>query len=187
MALSPDGSQVAAGAEDGTTRVWSMPSNAPPIVLGKLPHEVMSVGLSRDGQRVVSATHPEVRMWSARDAKPIATFGQQQGTQALDFSPDGRLLVTGSALGPVRVWDAETLTLRGEWHATFSPDGKRAVIASRNVARVWPVFQSPQDLVDRARRLKPRPLSAAQRQRYFLDSRSASVPASAPGAAVPSQ
>jgi hypothetical protein len=57
--------------------------------------------------------------------------------------------------------------LRASIYATFSPDGKRAVIASRNVARVWPVFQSPQDLLDRARSLKPRPLSAAQRRRNF--------------------
>lgn len=64
----------------------------------------------------------------------------------VEFSPDGKRIVTASDDGTARVWDTATgvlrLTLRGHtnwlWQASFSPDGTRIVTASRDLtARIW--------------------------------------------------
>ena len=62
------------------------------------------------------------------------------------FSPDGSRIVTGSADGTPKVWDARrgacTLTLKGHnnivWAASFSPDGARGVTGSYDyTAKIW--------------------------------------------------
>jgi WD40 repeat protein/serine/threonine protein kinase len=72
------------------------------------------------------------------------------------FSPDGKLIVTASHDGTVRVWDAQSgqpLTEPMKHgapvnSAQFSPDGKRIVTASDdNTARVWDA-QSGQPLTE---------------------------------------
>jgi WD40 repeat protein/serine/threonine protein kinase len=78
----------------------------------------------------------------------IPTLSVQHGNRVMDveFSPDGKSIVTASQDRTARVWDAQTgqpLTepLRHQgavMSAQFSPDGKRVVTASiDNTARVW--------------------------------------------------
>ncbi|WP_429461900.1 WD40 repeat domain-containing protein [Paraburkholderia sp. JPY465] len=64
------------------------------------------------------------------------------------FSPDGRRVLTASADGTARVWDAATGKQIGQFSghqgavgsAAFSPDGQRVVTASADgTARVWDV------------------------------------------------
>ena len=61
-----------------------------------------------------------------------------------EFSPDGKWIVTASADGTARIWDASTGKLLAELKhenivgsAHFSPDGKYVVTASGNTASVW--------------------------------------------------
>ena len=76
----------------------------------------------------------------------VLLSGHVQSVMEASFSPDGRRVVTASADGTARVWDAEgrgePVVLKGHERevrsATFSPDGRRIVTASKDLtARVW--------------------------------------------------
>jgi hypothetical protein len=92
-------------------------------------------------------------------------------------SPDSKRVIA-IGYGPPRIWDIarreEVAVLKGDpqqifLSASFSRDGRRVVVTSRERAWVWPNFPTTQHLVDHARAVMPRPLSASQRQQYFLD------------------
>ena len=72
--------------------------------------------------------------------------GSKGGTQAITFTPDGKLLASGGRDGTVRLWDVTTGAERrrfdghlGEvYNLAVSPDGKRLITSgSDGLAFVW--------------------------------------------------
>jgi WD40 repeat protein len=54
--------------------------------------------------------------------------------------------------------------------AAFSPDGTRIVtVPNDRTARVWRIYCSLSDLIERAESLKLEPLTSDERRRYFLE------------------
>jgi WD40 repeat protein len=112
-------------------------------------HYVWALAFSRDGTRLASTTRADGTVWlwdtttgQARD--PL--LRQPDPIQALEFSPDGKWLATGSDNGIARLWDAITgepggLTLRHQGvirSVTFSQDGRFLATGSMDrSARVW--------------------------------------------------
>lgn len=115
---------------------------------------ITGIALSPNKQLVALFTlHPPEEWWlEIREAKSGETiWNAPVGTatyNALAFSPDGKLLATGTGEGNVRIWDVETgnllKTLERHKYAVrfvaFSPDGTMVASgASDNTARVWQV------------------------------------------------
>lgn len=118
-------------------------------------HLLTSVAISRDGQRMATASYAGiVRFWDRRgDGGWTESRAQLEGSlgrlTSVAFSPDGRRVVTASYDKCARVWgwDAsgkpqQLFGLQGHdgpvYSAAFSPDGARVVTASRDgSARVW--------------------------------------------------
>jgi WD40 repeat protein len=109
---------------------------------------VVSVALSRDGQRIVTGGwEGTAKVWDAATGGELLTLrGHRDGVNCAAFSPDGRRIVTGSGDRTAKVWDAATgneqLTLTGHmgWVSSvaFSPDGRRIATGSADqTARVW--------------------------------------------------
>lgn len=103
---------------DQTVKVWDTAS-------GKLLH---SVGLNL-GRQFVPAIAPgnqpllaegtlnQVRLWNYRSGELLKTFQvNDSNVGALEFTPDGKLLVIGSTKGVVRIMDVS------EWSITQSVD-----------------------------------------------------------------
>ena len=112
---------------------------------------------SPDGCWMASAGfNAPILVWNVGTGETVQTLeGHTDRVFGMAFSPDGRLLATGSGMGPsdvsdftVKIWDLETgQKLRslkghgGDVHAvTFSPDG--ALVASASIdytVKVWDV------------------------------------------------
>jgi len=93
------------------------------------PDGSMLASASRDGKGIIE-------LWDPRTGSLIRTLDPGDDAWAMAFSPNGRWLASGGAIGPVQLWDVRTGSLlrtfsgHGTWvlSVAFSPDG--GVLAS---------------------------------------------------------
>jgi WD40 repeat protein len=113
------------------------------------PEKINSVVFSQDGALLLSGGDQTLKLWDARNGRLIRTFnGPSAGVESVDFSPDGRFVVSGDLDHAVRLWDAATGQLLQTFHGhedqvdtvRFSHDGSK--IASGGIdktIRLWDV------------------------------------------------
>jgi eukaryotic-like serine/threonine-protein kinase len=146
VAVSPDGSRIVTGSQDGTARVWDARSGVPVLLLRHL-EPVFGVAVSPDGTRIVTGSLDRTaRIWDARTGVQLRVLEHTFGVLSVALSPDGTRVVTGSGDKTVRVWDVQTglvwVELKGHMDDVFgvavSPDGTRVITGSTDkTARVW--------------------------------------------------
>jgi len=138
--FSSDG-QFMATASDESVKVWGVDSGSEVLTI---PVGVGDVAFSPDGQRLVGVTGSVAKVWDVLTGQEQLTLaGHADWVTSLDFSPDGRRLVTTSLDQTSRVWsitpDEEALTLvaNGDGVA-YSPDGTHlATSGKEGIARLW--------------------------------------------------
>jgi WD40 repeat protein len=118
VAFSRDGTLVASGSQDNTVRVWDVRTGDP--VSDFMPHRgpiwyTTCVAFSPDGETVVTGCDDRTaRVWDVATAQPIGPLlTHESGVRMVAFFDD-RKVVTGTATGEVRFWDAERGPLRGD-------------------------------------------------------------------------
>jgi WD40 repeat protein len=153
VALSPDGSLLASGSDDGALILWDVAKQS--RLLGVLPSHpppaVDALAFSPDGRRLAAGRGNDIVLFDVTGgvARSLPGFtGHQKQVESLAFSPDGRLLASGADDGQVLLWDvANGKLLRrigshsGEVDSVaFSPNGRMLASGSEDqTVKLWSI------------------------------------------------
>jgi predicted dienelactone hydrolase len=108
VAISPDGTLLAAAAGDGIIRLWELGTGTLHSELHVHSGIVSSIAFSPDGTRLVSGG-ADTRLWDVASGEQLYLFEGPAG-EVVDvaFSADGRLVVTGGGSHTLVFWDTAT-------------------------------------------------------------------------------
>jgi WD40 repeat protein len=149
VALSPDGSLLLTGGEDGKARLWRVSTGE--LVRELVGHEgpVLAVAFRGDGKAALTGGEDrKVRGWDVPSGKHQGTFRSHGGAvRALAFAPGDRLIASGGNDHSVMLWEPRTGSVRARlWHKhhvkalRFSPDGRLLATGSHDqTVRLWDV------------------------------------------------
>jgi serine/threonine protein kinase len=147
LALSPDGTSVAMGIDDGTVKIWDVPAARVKSTINAHKGPAWSVALSGDGALMATGSDDAaVKLWGPDNGQEVKSLAHAAASvRSVAFGPGGRL-VTGSRNGNVRIWDTasgkEVAKTQGHTHmvvtVAFSPDGKSVASASGDkTVKIW--------------------------------------------------
>jgi WD40 repeat protein len=109
IAMSPDGTRIAAPLDDRTVRVWEAATGRVLDVLRGHSDQVMDVAFSPDGQRLATSSYDNtVRIWQLGTGRVRVLRGHTASVNEVEWTRPEQL-VTGSTDGTLRVWDVPSL------------------------------------------------------------------------------
>ena len=165
IVFSPNGRMLASGSEDKTVQLWDAVRGTHRRKLKGHTKEVLSVAFSPDGRTVASGSSDNtIRLWYAVAGvyertlqghtvnKGATHKTHTDSVTSVAFSPDGRMLASGSSDGTIRLWpiaaDEDNPWVFGwGWHpdgfksVAFSPDGIALASGSWREIRLWDVVK----------------------------------------------
>ena len=157
LAFSPDGGRIVSASQDNTARLWNANTGKLLGVLRGHTDRVWFAAFAPDNRTVVTTSADRsARLWNTRVDRSLLTLGNQSkevsdfdhtnDVYSVEFSPDGRTILTGHDDGYARLWDAASGRLRSTlkasgpvYRAGFSPDGSRVMVASETSVLLWDV------------------------------------------------
>ena len=144
VAFSLDGKFLASASGDDTVRTWDVSTGA---ALLTIPGVRQCVAWSPDGKFLAASAGDVVKVLDAHSGAEVqALHGHTEVLLAVEFSRDGKRLVSCSRDKSVKVWDTatgrEVLTLLGHTEAvhsvTMSANGHRIASAGEDkTVRIW--------------------------------------------------
>jgi WD40 repeat protein len=143
VTVSPDGSLLASGSENGRIGLWDAKTGAWQRSIDAHTRGVRSLSFSPDGQTLLSGgTDKTVKMWKVGRGTAIpSNWTCEDQIKQVAFSPDGQCVAAGDEFGIVRIWPvavegANVLKQVGAGPVCLSPDGKYAVAVEPGVLRL---------------------------------------------------
>ena len=148
-ALSPDGTLVAAGHADGRLALVDVATWKLVASIVAHAHHIYGVQFARDGRVVTASLDDHARTWKTPDLAPDldVRVGVPDGELSVAMSPDATLLVAGTEVSSLAVWDTAKRDWRARatmpnagpvWKIVFAPDGALAFSATDDgIVRIW--------------------------------------------------
>ena len=167
VAFSSDGKLLASGSWDKTVKIWDVKTSQEICTLSGHQLQVSAVAFSQippDGGILASASFDRtIRLWEVDRAfecvgelKNLRNYnfssilsGHTWAVLTVAFSPDGKILASGSDDNTIKLWEVNTgqliCTLVGHsWSVvavTFSTDGEMLISGSRDkTVKLWSVI-----------------------------------------------
>jgi WD40 repeat protein len=148
--LAPDGRTLALVGRTNRVTLWDVAAGRPLLALPEVQHRIRWVRFTPDGASLAWAVDGRVNLWDVRSACGMGSFGQPADSPSLcgAFSPNGRLLVSGTIEQGLRVWDLRTRQerkplvghLANVSAVAFAPDGRTLASGSADhTVRLWNV------------------------------------------------
>ncbi len=151
VAFSPDGKLLASASYDDDIRIYDVEHRALVKTLRGRKDRILAFAFSPDQTQLMScsAGKPAV-IWELENAEKRLTLPLpgNVGVASVSFSPDGKLLATGSSNDICCIRDAETgsvlQTLKAHagivFESVFSPDGKMLATSGEDgLVKLWDV------------------------------------------------
>jgi WD40 repeat protein len=148
--FSPDQSRIVTGGMGGAASIWDVRGHT---LIGALDHPagVLGVTYSHNGNLIVTAGNDQsAKIWNAQTRELVASLDHSVGpVRKAAFSPDDRIVVTGTGDGSAWVWERAIWGKGGaprrlSGHASsvnsvaFSKEGSWLVTASSDgTVRIW--------------------------------------------------
>jgi WD40 repeat protein len=150
VAFSPDGNQVACGANDNVVRILDADTGALCAFLQGHTDTIRAIHFSHNGALLATAGWDStVRIWNVADERQrVCIQVHRTLVNCVAFSHDGKRLATGSSDKIVRLYDTnsweELISLRGHLDSVeataFSPTDTHLVsVSTDHTARLWDV------------------------------------------------
>jgi hypothetical protein len=112
LAVSPNGTKLAAGGCDRLVRVWDLPTGKLEQTIENHADWILSLAFSPEGTRLITGSRDRTaKVWDLVAKESVAAFNEHQaGVYAVAMTPDGLTGISGAEDGNIRMWHATDKT-----------------------------------------------------------------------------
>ncbi len=151
VAFSLDGRWLASGGANEIL-IWDAGANEPIYTLTGHKGKIKDLAFRLNGDLASASVDGTVRLWDVPEEREIRVFEGHVGqVTSVDFSPDGRRIVSGARDRTLKLWEADAGELLATfeehidvvWSVAFSPDGSMVASGSEDgTVRLWDASDS---------------------------------------------
>ncbi len=146
VAFNPAGDTLAMTVEDGSVRLWDLPTKSVRSTINAHRGTIWSARFTRGGEVLATAGDDGlIKLWNLSQPEPFKTFKHSNAVRGMTLSHDGETLFAGDREGGLRVWplDANQPIAEAQQPGTvyavaLSPDDETlATAGSDKIVRLW--------------------------------------------------